>query len=111
MKTQTEGVEIQPEAAISYDRLKQICGEIADAQCVCEIGTVVALLPDDELIAAHRDFLHQFGYELVLGAIQKSEWTCGGSLQIEANLTCIGVVRTAVQLMWDEIEKRNAARE
>jgi hypothetical protein len=96
----------KPEAAISYDRLREICGEIADAQCVCEIGTVVELLPNDELVAAHREFLDQFGYELVLGALEKSEWTCGGSLQISANLLCIGTVRTAVELMWDEIEHR-----
>lgn len=101
----------KPEAPVTYDRLEEICEEIAAAQCVCEIRNVVTLLPDDELIAVHRDFLDQFGYELTLGALEKSEWTCGGSLLINANLTCIGTVRTAVEVMWDEIENRNIATE
>jgi hypothetical protein len=99
----------KPEAPVSYERLKAIYEKIADARCVCEIGNVVALLPDDELVAAHSDFLQQYGYELTLGALESSEWTCGGTLQISANLKCIGTVRTALELMWDEIESRKTA--
>ena len=110
-KTHTKDVDSEPEAAVSYERLKQIYEEIADAQCVCEIGNVVTLLPDDELVAVHRDFLDQFGYELVLGALEQSEWTCGGSLLVSANLKCIGIVRTALELMWDEIENRKMTTE
>ena len=102
-------MDSEPEVAVSYERLKEIYEEIADARCVCEIGNVVTLLPDDELVAAHRDFLDQYGYELVLGALESSEWTCGGSLLINANLKCIGTVRTALELMWDEIEGRKTA--
>jgi len=72
---------------------------------------VVALLTDDELVAAHNDFLQQYGYELTLGALENSEWTCGGSLHINGNLQCIGVVRTSLNLMWDEIESRRTATE
>ena len=95
-------------APVSYDRLKEIYDQIADCRCICEIGNVVALLPVDELVAAHSDFLEQYGYELTLGALESSEWTCGGSLLIGANLHCIGIVRTALELMWDQIESRKS---
>lgn len=52
----------------------------------------------------------QYGQELALGALERSEWVCG-ALIINANQDSLCFVRTTLDAVRDEMEQRKAAVE
>jgi hypothetical protein len=58
--------------------------------------------------AVYEDFLVQYGQELALGALERSEWLCG-NLIINANQPSICFLRTALNVMRGEIKGRDGS--
>jgi hypothetical protein len=90
------------------ERLDQIFQELMDTDCVCEMSAVLTPLPDCELEAAYTDFLVRYSQELALGALERSEWICE-NLIIIANQQSICFVRTTLDAMRNELERRKVA--
>lgn len=93
---------------ISEKRLQQIYDDLQDAGCICEMSALLSALTDEDLEATYCDFMMQYGQELALGALERSEWVCG-TLIINANQASLCFVRTALDAMRAEIEQRKAA--
>jgi hypothetical protein len=89
-------------------RLEQVFNELLDANCPCEMSDLLSPLSDDDLQAVYEDFLVQYAQELAVGALERSDWFCG-NLVINANQPPICFLRTALDLMRDEIKKRKIA--
>lgn len=88
-------------------QLEQVFDELQDANCPCEMLDVLSPLPDDDLQEVYEDFLVQYGQELALGALERSEWVCD-NLIINANQPSICFLKTALNEIRREIEKRKA---
>ena len=93
---------------VSEERLEQIYDDLQDAGCICEMNAVLSALTKDDLEATYGDFMVQYGQELALGALERSEWVCG-TLIINANQASLCFVGTALDAMRDEMEQRKAA--
>ncbi len=88
-------------------QLHTVYSALQDANCPCEMSEVLSPLPDDDLDAVYEDLLVQYGRELALGALERSEWACG-NLIVNANQPSICFVRTALEVIRTEIEERKA---
>jgi hypothetical protein len=86
-------------------RLEPIFNELLDADCPCEMSDVLSPLSDDDLRAVYEDFFVQYGQELALGALERSEWLCG-NLIVNANQPSICFLRTVLDVVRGEIERR-----
>jgi len=93
---------------ISEESLEQIFSELLDAGCICGMSAVLTTLTDAELEGVYKDFLVQYGQELALGALERSEWFCN-NLVINANQPAVYFFHTALDAIRDEIERRKAA--
>ena len=93
---------------ISEERLEQIFNNLVEADCICEMSAVLTTLADAELEAVYEDCLEQYGQELALGALERSEWVCG-TLIVNANQPSICFSQTALDAVRNEIEQREAA--
>jgi hypothetical protein len=87
--------------------LDQIFDQLLEANCVCELNDVLSPLSYDDLEAVYEDFFVQFSQELALGALERSEWLCG-NLTINANQASVSFLRTALDVVRGETERRKA---
>lgn len=90
--------------------LEQIFNALQNANCPCEMSDVLSPLSYDELLAVEDDLFDHYGQELALGALERSEWLCG-NLIVNANQPSICFLRTALDAIRVEIERRRAAME
>jgi len=88
-------------------RLDQIFDELLEANCPCEMSDLLTPLSHHDLKAVYEDFLIQYSQELALGALERSEWLCG-NLIINANQPSICFLRTALDAVLIEMDRRKA---
>lgn len=92
---------------MTEEQLEIIQDQLAAANCSYEMSDVLSPLSNDQLQDVHEDLLDQYGQELALGALERSEWLCG-NLIINANHPSICFTRTALDAVGAEIEERKA---
>jgi hypothetical protein len=93
---------------ISEKRLEQIFNSLLDADRIHKMSAVLTPLTNAELEAMYEDCLEQYGMQLALGALERSDWVCG-TLVINANSASIEFNRTALDAIRSEGERRKAA--
>ncbi|MGJ5813699.1 hypothetical protein [Paludibaculum fermentans] len=89
------------------EQLDRIFASLQDANCPFEMNVVLSPLSDDDLQATYANLLVQYGQELALGALERSEWPCG-NLIVNANQASICFVNTVLDAVRSEIRCRKA---
>lgn len=87
------------------ERINCIHDELAAAERPCEMSIVLSSLSDDDLRSVHDDFLDQYGQELAMGALERSDWLYG-TFVINANQPSISFVRTALDAVRTKMKDR-----
>jgi hypothetical protein len=62
---------------MTEERFAQLHDELQRADCTCEMSAFLSGLPDHELKTVFEVFLDQYGQELAVGALERSDRLCG----------------------------------
>jgi hypothetical protein len=92
---------------VSEERLAQIYSELQHGARICELSDVIAPLSNAELEAAYDDALMRYCRQLAFGALDQPEWV-SGTLVVNANQELRRLLKTALDAMECEIERRKA---
>jgi hypothetical protein len=99
---------MEPDTIVSEERIRQIYTQLRHMGCLCRIGDVLTTLTDAELETFYDDFVGLYGEVLALGALERSEWV-SQTFTISANQESIHIVRTSLDAMRSEMERRGIA--